>query len=128
MQPGGYVPDFKEFCALAKQGNLIPVSHEVLADFETPVSALAKIDRGPCGYLLESAEGGEKWARYSFLGSGSPILVQGSERELVLSDGPRSRRIPVKKDLLDGLREIMAEYRPVSMPGLPRFCGGAVGY
>ena len=46
MQPGGYVPDFKEFCALAKQGNLIPVSREVLADFETPVSALAKIDSG----------------------------------------------------------------------------------
>src|SRR5207244_5009210 len=72
--------------------------------------------------------GGEKWARYSFLGSGSPILVQGSEGKFVLSDGPRSRRIPVTKDLLDGLREIMGEYRPVQVPGLPRFCGGAVGY
>jgi len=123
-----YAPDFKRFCALAKCGNLIPVFREVLADFETPVSAFAKIDQGPCAYLLESVEGGEKWARYSFLGSGSPILVQGSERELVLSDGSRSRRIPVTKDLLAGLREIMAEYRPVSVPGLPRFCGGAVGY
>ena len=128
MHSGGYVPDFKEFCALAKQGNLIPVSREVLADFETPVSALAKIDRGPCSYLLESVEGGEKWARYSFLGSGSPILLYGSDREVVLSAGRRRRRIPVTTDVLACLRDLMAEYRPVEVPGLPRFCGGAVGY
>src|SRR6266568_1477009 len=128
MHPGGYVPDFKEFCALAKQGNLIPVSREVLADFETPVSALAKIDRGPCSYLLESVEGGEKWARYSFLGSGSPILLHGNDREVVLSAGRRRRRIPVTTDVLARLRDLMAEYRPVEVPGLPRFCGGAVGY
>src|SRR6266705_5723105 len=128
MHPGGYVPDFKEFCALAKQGNLIPVSREVLADFETPVSALAKIDRGPCAYLLESVEGGEKWARYSFLGSGSPILLHGSDREVVLSAGRRRRRIPVTTDVLASLRDLMAEYRPVHVAGLPRFCGGAVGY
>src|SRR2546425_10082457 len=127
MHPGGYVPDFKEFCALAKQGNLIPVSREVLADFETPVSALAKIDRGPCSYLLESVEGGEKWARYSFLGSGSPILLYGSDREVVLSAGRRRRRIPVTTDVLACLRDLMAEYRPVGGPGLPPFCGGAVG-
>src|SRR5438093_600138 len=89
MHPGGYVPDFKEFCALATRGNLIPVCREVLADFETPVSALAKIDRGPCAYLLESVEGGEKWGRYSFLGSGEPIQLHGSDREVVLSSGRR---------------------------------------
>src|SRR5207245_8785020 len=110
------------------QGNLIPVSREVLADFETPVSALAKIDRGPCAYLLESVEGGEKWGRYSFLGSGAPILLHGSDREVVLSGGRRRRRIPVKTDVLDCLRALMAEYRPVEVPGLPRFCGAAVGY
>ena len=128
MSTGGYTPDFKEFCALAKQGNLIPVSREVLADFETPVSALAKIDRGSCAYLLESVEGGEKWARYSFLGSGSPTLIHGNDREVIVSSGRRRRRIPVKTDLLACLREIMLEYRPVQVPGLPRFCGGAVGY
>ncbi|MEK6549533.1 MAG: anthranilate synthase component I [Nitrospirota bacterium] len=128
MNTGGYTPDFKEFCALAKQGNLIPVSREVLADFETPVSALAKIDRGSCAYLLESVEGGEKWARYSFLGSGSPTLIHGNDREVIVSSGRRRRRIPVKTDLLACLREIMLEYRPVQVPGLPRFCGGAVGY
>jgi len=128
MNTGGYTPDFKEFCALAKQGNLIPVSREVLADFETPVSALAKIDRGSCAYLLESVEGGDKWARYSFLGSGSPTLIHGNDREVIVSSGRRRRRIPVKTDLLACLREIMLEYRPVQIPGLPRFCGGAVGY
>ncbi len=128
MNTGGYAPDFKEFCALAKQGNLIPVSREVLADFETPVSALAKIDRGACAYLLESVEGGEKWARYSFLGSGSPTLIQGNDREVIVSSGRRRRRIPVKTDVLACLREIMSAYRPVQVPGLPRFCGGAVGY
>ena len=128
MNTGGYTPDFKEFCALAKQGNLIPVSREVLADFETPVSALAKIDRGSCAYLLESVEGGDTWARYSFLGSGSPTLIHGNDREVIVSSGRRRRRIPVKTDLLACLREIMLEYRPVQVPGLPRFCGGAVGY
>ncbi|MDO8547300.1 MAG: anthranilate synthase component I [Nitrospirales bacterium] len=128
MNTGGYTPDFKEFCALAKQGNLIPVSREVLADFETPVSALAKIDRGSCAYLLESVEGGDKWARYSFLGSGSPTLIHGNDREVIVSSGRHRRRIPVKTDLLACLREIMLEYRPVQVPGLPRFCGGAVGY
>src|SRR5205085_9711310 len=113
MNSAGYSPDFKEFCALAERGNLIPVSRQVLADFETPVSALAKIDRGTCAYLLESVEGGEKWARYSFLGSGSPIRIHGTDRELILSNGRRRRRIPVKTDVLSCLRDIMAQYRPV---------------
>jgi len=58
--------DFRE---LARHGNLIPVRREILADLETPVSAFLKIHRGPYGFLLESVEGGEKWGRYSFLGT-----------------------------------------------------------
>jgi anthranilate synthase component 1 len=128
MRTPQYVPDFNGFCALSNQGNLIPVFREVLADLETPVSAFSKIDQGPCAYLLESVEGGEKWGRYSFLGSGSPILVQGNDRELVLTEGRHRRKIPVRGDVLGGLREIMSSYRPVPVRGLPRFCGGAVGY
>src|SRR5207253_9171669 len=63
--------------------------------------ALPIFDRGPCAYLLESVEGGEKWGRYSFLGSGAPMLLHGSDREVVLSDGRRRRRIPVKTDVLE---------------------------
>src|SRR5881396_3123082 len=98
-----YTPDFKRFCALAKCGNLIPIFREVLADFETPVSAFAKIDMGPCAYLLESVQGGEKWARYSFLGSGSPILIQGNGREVALYHAGHRRRIPIVGDVLLGL-------------------------
>ena len=64
-----YIPEFDDFCALAAQGNLVPVYREILADLETPVSAFLKIDDGGDAFLLESVEGGEKWARYSFLGS-----------------------------------------------------------
>ena len=128
MNTSGYTPTFTEFCALAKRGNVIPVFREILADFETPVSAFAKIDQGPCAYLLESVEGGDKWARYSFLGSGSPVLIQGGDRELVVKEGRRRRVMPVAGDVLAGLRDLMAAYHPVPVSGLPRFCGGAVGY
>jgi anthranilate synthase component I len=128
MMIGSYTPDLKEFAVLARRGNLIPIFREVLADFETPVSAFAKIDVGPCAYLLESVQGGEKWARYSFLGSGSPILIQGSDREVALHQAGRRRRLSPAGDVLQGLKNIMAEYQPVQVRGLPRFCGGAVGY
>jgi anthranilate/para-aminobenzoate synthase component I len=62
-------PEFDAFCALAAQGNLIPVYREILADLDTPVSAFLKLDDGGDAFLLESVEGGEKWARYSFLGT-----------------------------------------------------------
>ena len=67
-----YYPDKESFAALAAKGNLIPVYREIMADMDTPVSAFMKIDDGEYSFLLESIEGGEKWARYSFLG-GSPV-------------------------------------------------------
>ena len=66
-----YCPSREEFLHLASQGNLIPVYREILADMETPVSAFCKIDDRRSAFLLESIAGGEKWARYSFLGVGS---------------------------------------------------------
>jgi anthranilate synthase component 1 len=114
--------------SLAQEGNLIPLYREILADYETPVSAFAKIDHGPSAYLLESVEGGENWARYSFLGSGSPAMVHEDRGDLVLTSGTTSRRIPSGGNPLERLRELMQDYRPVAVPGLPRFVGGAVGY
>jgi anthranilate synthase component 1 len=128
MTPHSYSLTPGDFKSLAKNGNLIPLYREILADYETPVSAFAKIDHGPSAYLLESVEGGENWARYSFLGSGSPAVVQEQQGDLVLSVGTRSRRIPAGGNPVERLRELMLEYHPVAVPGLPRFVGGAVGY
>ncbi len=117
-----------EFRALAENGNLIPLYREILADYETPVSAFAKIDHGPTAYLLESVAGGENWARYSFLGSGSSAVIREEKGDLVLTRGKKSLRIQSRGNPLERLRELMEEYRPVTVPGLPRFVGGAVGY
>jgi anthranilate synthase component 1 len=123
-----YSLSFDEFRSYAKEGNLIPLFREILADHETPVSAFAKIDHGPSAYLLESVQGGEQWARYSFLGSGSPLLMVEDHGDLVIQNGKRSQRIPSHGAPLDRLREYMETYRAVLVPDLPRFVGGAVGY
>ncbi len=128
MATATYSLSLDEFRDYAREGNLIPLYREILADQDTPVSAFAKIDHGPSAYLLESVEGGEKWARYSFLGSGSPILMVEDRGDLVIKQGARSRRVPSRGAPLDRLREFMEAYRPVTVPGLPRFVGGAVGY
>jgi anthranilate synthase component 1 len=123
-----YSLGLEQFRHYAREGNLIPLYREILADFETPVSAFAKIDHGPSAYLLESIEGGEKWARYSFLGSGSPVVIYEDRGDLIQLRGKRKKRIPSKGNPLERLRELMEGYRPVTVPGLPRFVGGAVGY
>lgn len=128
MRSETYSLNLDEFRSYAKQGNLIPLFREILADHDTPVSAFAKIDHGPSAYLLESIQGGEKWARYSFLGSGSPLVIYEDRGDLCVKKGSHRRRIPSRGAPLDRLREIMEAYRPVTVPDLPRFVGGAVGY
>jgi anthranilate synthase component 1 len=132
MEKPRYSLSLDEFRGLASRGNLIPLYREILADFETPVSAFSKIDHGPTAYLLESVEGGEKWARYSFLGSGSPVLLREDGGTLLLTQGNRVQRFPLSRKPgegpLDRLRDLMAAYRAVVVPDLPRFAGGAVGY
>lgn len=123
-----YVPELDEFTGLAAKGNLVPVYREILADLETPVSAFLKIDDGGDSFLLESVEGGEKWGRYSFLGVAPELVLHCKDGEL--RSGPpggpfESRRVA---DPLAVAREVLAGYRPVVLPGLPRFTGGLVGY
>jgi anthranilate synthase component 1 len=120
-------PSASDFFELARQGNLVPVFHEILADTETPVSAYLKIARGPYGFLLESVQGGEKWARYSFLGS-EPRAIFVSRGRSVTVEEDGSVRTATAADPLAALAELLAAYRPVTVPGLPRFAGGAVGY
>ena len=121
-------PSRNEFFQLARRGNLIPVCREILADMETPVSAFRKIDDGQSAFLLESIEGGEKWARYSFLGVGSGRLFRSRNRYFeVLENGEVVSSGEVADPLVE-LRRFVAAYAPVELPGLPRFFGGAVGY
>ena len=123
-----YTPEFDEFCALAQRGNLVPVFREILADLETPVSAFLKIDASGDGFLLESVEGTEKWARYSFLGT-APDLAVSSKGNVVRLERPgRPAAEREVADPLVAIRELLARYRPVQVKGLPRFSGGLVGY
>ena len=121
-------PSFDLFCQKAKEGNLIPVYREILADTETPVSAFLKIATGDYAYLLESVEGGEKWGRYSFLGVDPATLIRSEgDRVEVIRDG-KATQIAADGNPLLVLKKLLSEYQPVEVEGLPRFFGGAVGY
>ncbi len=122
-----YHPSKQEFLGLAKQGNLIPVFREVTADTETPISIFKKVATGSESFLLESVEGGERWGRYSFIGHRPQLLVKarGDQIELI-RNGEQCGRF--RASPLDYLRKLMGTFRAVSLPGLPRFYGGLVGY
>lgn len=123
-----HTPDLETFRELARRGNLIPVARQILADMETPVSAFRKIDSGNYAFLLESVEGGEKWGRYSFLGSNPSLVFRGKGSHLEVLRGEGSEVLGDVRDPLAGLMQLLGRYRAVSVPGLPRFTGGMVGY
>ena len=110
-----YTPTLEDVKAMAGRGNIVPVYREVAADLETPVSAYLKVARGDFSFLLESVEGGERLARYSFI---------GTEPYRVLRTGAGE---PGGDPLLQ-IEDELHRYQLVSVPGLPRFHGGAVGY
>ena len=112
-----YSPTLEEVERLSEQGNLVPVYREINADLETPVSAYLKIARPPYSFLLESVEGGEHIARYSFL---------GTEPTSVIKTGPGQSHGAV--DPLEPIEEELSRFRMVKLPSLQRFNGGAVGY
>jgi anthranilate synthase component I len=127
-------PSREAFRELARTGNLIPVYREVLADGDTPVSAYAKLGRADGSFLLESVVGGEKWAAYSFIGVEPRATVRwslGGKVEVVWRDveggGPDHRAEWAATDPTAALAEIMSDFHPVHVDGLPRFWGGAVG-
>lgn len=124
-----FKPSLEEFKQKAKSGNLIPVYKEILADLDTPVSAYMKISGGEYSFLLESIEGGEKWARYCFLGCDPSVVVSTKGRTLTLvENGKREQREIESGCPLSAVKEILARYQPVPSAGLPRFSGGAVGF
>jgi anthranilate synthase component 1 len=123
-----YYPTKSEFRSLASRGNLIPVYCELLADLETPVSAYQKLrGKGPA-FLFESVEGGEHIGRYSFIGADPDITLVQDGGAVVVREGRKSTRVKFKRDPLEVVEKVMARYRPVALPELPRFVGGAVGF
>ncbi|HEV2437397.1 MAG TPA: anthranilate synthase component I [Verrucomicrobiae bacterium] len=148
-----YSPTLEEFLKLAGQGNLIPVTRRLLADIETPLSAYRKIRGQGESFLFESVEGGEHLGRYSFVGCNPRAVVQQTgDRVDVIENGkvvdrfivapspqpsppPTGERVADRpgegETVRDGLvviERVMKRYRPVTLPGLPRFTGGAVGF
>jgi anthranilate synthase component 1 len=123
-------PDKATFLRQAEPGTLVPVFQEFHADLETPVSAYLKVaGKFPTDhFLLESVEGGEKWARYSFIGFDPHLRFRADERVLTVRKGVETETRPASGDPLVALEEILAgmKYRPA--PGLPRLSGGAVGF
>jgi anthranilate synthase component 1 len=125
-----YTPTRSEFHRLAAQGNLVPVCRDILADMETPVSAFKRIAHLPNAFLLESVEGGERMARYSFLGAEPRLVFRSRGREVTLTENGETRTVELEneQDPLHVLQSLLAQTRYVDVPGMPRFVGGAVGY
>ncbi len=117
-----------DFLARAQPG-MVPITREVVLDGDTPVSAFAKLHRGRYGFLLESLEGGERWARYTFLSTDPREVYSYRGREVrrwTASQGWST--LTTEQAPLDHIAQTMRKYPPVSLPGMPRFTGGAVGY
>ncbi|MBM3854337.1 MAG: anthranilate synthase component I [Verrucomicrobia bacterium] len=122
-------PTREEFAGLVAQGNVIPVYADLMADFETPVSAYAKLKQAGPSYLLESVEGGEHLSRYSFIGCRPrKIIACGPATTEIRTPDRPATTLPTPRDPLTLIEEEMRAYRPVALPGLPRFTGGAVGF
>src|SRR6266480_232583 len=120
-------PDFREFQRLAKQGNLIPVYDVFSADLLTPVSAYLRVAQGArYSFLLESVEGGEKIARYTFAGAHPEEIFRYANGACVLES--RDRVVWEERDPISFLRDRIERFRPVRLPGLPPLVAGAIGY
>ncbi|HEY4185320.1 MAG TPA: anthranilate synthase component I [Polyangia bacterium] len=132
----GYFPDRAGFLELARHGRLAFVYREIVADGDTPVSAYAKLGRGPYSFLLESVVGGEKWAAYSFIGirPRAVLRARGNEVEILR---PRANGATAEFEVTERVKtpnpvafvdSYLADLAPAVPAGLPRFFGGAVGW
>jgi len=109
-----YYPTLEEVRQLGEKGNLVPIYREIQADLETPVSAFLKVVRGNYSFLLESVEGGEHLARYSFIGTEPSHILKTENKNPV--------------DPLRLVEKEFSQFHPVPIADLPRFHGGMVGY
>jgi anthranilate synthase component 1 len=123
------LPSQDAFEDLARRGNLVPVVREILADHDTPLSLFRRLDDGKTSFLFESVEGGERWARFSFIGTGADAIFRARGREVEWVEGGDTEVRTVDGDPMEVLREKLAALRVVKPEGveLPPFLGGAVG-
>jgi anthranilate synthase component 1 len=121
-------PTFDEFAALAPGHTVVPVYRRLTGDTLTPVSAFCKLQEGDWSFLFESVVGGERIGRYSFIGTGPFRTFEARGTSTTTRDGKGPRQDGAAADPLRVLEETIARFRAPSVPGLPRFCGGAVGY
>ena len=119
----------EQFAGLAAENyNRIPVTREVLADLDTPLSTYKKLANAPYSYLLESVEGGEKWGRYSIIGLPCRIILKVfGDQVIITEDGKEIENLTVE-DPLEFVEQFQQRYRVPELEGLPRFNGGLVGY
>ncbi|RJP28913.1 MAG: anthranilate synthase component I [Candidatus Omnitrophota bacterium] len=123
-------PDYKQFLKYAKKGNVIPVFKEINADLDTPVSAFLRIQEDKYSFLLESVEGQEKIARFSFLGTKPHMIFSNRDKEIkiIKPSMGKIKSYVTSKGSLEELEGIMRDFHPVEVNGLPRFYGGFIGY
>lgn len=120
-------PDINQVKELSKNHNIIPVLMELYADMETPISLFKRFEDGKYCFLLESVEGGEKWARYSFIGRNPFIIVKSKKNITTIED--RQGNITVKEgNPIKVIKDLMEKYNGANIPEMPRFNGGAVGF
>jgi anthranilate synthase component 1 len=132
-----HFPDFDTFRALAAEADLVPVYRRLVSDALTPVAAFHKIDAGRCSCLFESVVGGEKVGRYSFLATEPFFEIEAYGNRVTVNShsGVSASGTPIlvsrqfeSQNPLDELRREVGRIRSATLPGLPPFCSGAVGY
>ncbi len=122
-------PSIESFREYARTGNLIPVYVDFFGDRDTPVSAYAKLRSSGPAFLFESVDGGETVSRYSFVGTDPrKIISAGPETTEILESGHSPIHVTTPADPLSLVEDEIARYRPVEIPGMPPFFGGAVGF
>jgi len=119
----------EQFQSLASQGyNRIPVSREVLADLDTPLSTFIKLAQGPYSYLFESVHGGEKWGRYSIIGLPCSKVLRINGHTVKLLHKDEVIESVTTDDPLTWVEQFQTRFRAPELDELPRFSGGLVGY